>query len=848
MNNDLLLLVDGHGLAFRAYYALPELTSPEGLPTNAVLGFANMLLKVVEELQPDSVGVIFDAPGPTFRHEAYEAYKENRQPTPEDFKAQMPHIRSFARLLGYQVVEKAGVEADDVIAGTARAAAQQGKKVVVLTADKDMLQVLEKNVTVLRPLKGVSSFREWSEESFWEEYGFGPGSMPDYLALVGDKVDNIPGVKGIGDKSARNLLAKCGTLEEIYEKIDEQPGALKKKLEAGKEQAFSGRELTRLRLTETLDMEKLLPAVRDETGLLSLLDRLALRKLAEKLAPDHSSVVAIEQVREEPEISEISLERILEADRLFMAWEGTGDYPYDYSLRSICLQDDSGGAWSAEDPDRRSIEKIADWWRKGSIVTTGYKELCCALRDMAPEPQNVWDIRIAHYLLHPDLPSHDPQPQGEDSPVTYCGAIRRSMETLSGEIRERGLEEIMRTVDLPLSRVLARMELYGVGQNTEKLRELGNDLEERTWEILNSIDERAGVHINLNSPKQVAWLLFEHLGYPPVKKTKTGLSTDVSVLETLASLPGNPSRVPSLMLEYREITKMFSGFVQPLLKCGTRSGGVVHTTLEQTVTGTGRLSSRDPNLQNLPAYGRWAQRLRETLTPHAPGRVFVAGDYSQVELRVLAHLSGEAMLQQAFADGRDIHTETARRIFDAPGEEISSEQRRYAKMVNFGLLYGMTDYGLARRLGIGRQEASEIIERYFGAFPRVRDYLKQSAGESVARGYTKTLLGRVRPLSEVSTIEGRGGGAINRVAVNTPIQGTAADIARLAMIRFDSAVQKKNLDAPLVLQVHDSLVCETPSQDREEITLLLADEMEKAFDLAVPLAVSIKSGDTFADI
>ncbi len=847
MNRDLLLLVDGHGLAFRAYYALPELTSPEGLPTNAVLGFANMLLKVVEELKPDSVGVIFDAPGPTFRHEAYEAYKENRQPTPEDFKAQMPHIRSFARLLGYQVVEKAGVEADDVIAGTARAAAEQGKTVVVLTADKDMLQVLEKNVIVLRPLKGVSSFREWTEESFREEYGFGPGSMPDYLALVGDKVDNIPGVKGIGDKSARSLLAECGTLEEMYRRIDEHPNALKKKLEAGKEQAFSGRELTRLRLNETLDMENLGPAVRRDKELAELLDTLALSKLARKLASDSPKPGSV-TVDEEPEAVAVSLDRLLEEERLFMAWRGRGEYPYGFSLGAVCLQDESGNTWVADDPDQRIIEKLADWWRKGTIVTTGYKELCCALKGLAPQPDNVWDARIAHYLLHPDLPSHDPEPGREGSLASLCTAIRYSMGQLSEEIRGRGLERVMRTVDIPLSEVLARMELYGVGQNTEKLHKLGDDLEERTLEILNSIDEKAGVHINLNSPKQVAWLLFEHLGYPPVKKTKTGFSTDVSVLETLASLPGKPAEVPSLMLEYREITKMFSGFVQPLLKCGTRSGGVVHTTLEHTVTGTGRLSSRDPNLQNLPAYGRWAQRLRETLTPHAPGRAFVAGDYSQVELRVLAHLSGEKMLQQAFADGRDIHTETARRIFDSPGEEISSEQRKYAKMVNFGLLYGMTDYGLARRLGIGRHEASEIIERYFGAFPRVRDYLKQSAEESVARGYTETLLGRVRPLSEVTTIEGRGGGAINRVAVNTPIQGTAADIARLAMIRFDSAVRKKKLDAPLVLQVHDSLVCETPSENGERISLLLADEMEKAFELAVPLSVSIKSGGSFADI
>ncbi|MDO9507962.1 MAG: DNA polymerase [Thermovirgaceae bacterium] len=843
-----VLLVDGHGLAFRAFYALPELNAPDGTPTNALLGFANMLLKTMDDVKPDLAAVIFDAPGPTFRHEAFEAYKEGRRPTPEEFKVQMPFIKDFSRDMGFPVIEKPGIEADDVIASTARFAAESGFRVVILTADKDILQVLAPDLSIMRPVKGVSEFRLYDPQSFTEDYGFAPAAMADYLALVGDTVDNVPGVKGVGDKTARALLVEHGSLESIYEHLDGMKPSLREKLEDGKETAFQSRELTRLRFDDPLEPEQLAIGKMQRENLAALFERFALKKLGERIlgredAPPAEAKAAPQPPRPPVVFKEEPLEELLKEDELALSWSGKGKYPQRSVLDEICLGSREGSFWSGS-ASPVVLGRVSEWGKTGKVITLGYKEICAAEPAVLPDPQKIWDAGLAHYALHPEVSNGEKR---EPSPEN-CARLWSLKEELEPLISSADLESVMMDIDTPLCPVLAAMEAHGIRVDQPLLRELEEELDLRTGEISTKIDALVGSHVNLNSPKQVAWLLFEKLKFPPIRKIKTGLSTDVSVLEELASLPLGDASVPKVLLEYREITKVITGFIHPLIKGTDPDTGCVHTTLEHAFTGTGRLSSRDPNLQNLPAFGTWAGRLRKALIPRKEGDIFIAGDYSQVELRILAHICGEDRLKNAFAQGRDIHTETAYWIFGGDAGSVTPEQRRMAKVVNFGLLYGMSAHGLSQRMGIRREEAASLISRYFRAFPRVKGYMEDSAREAKERGYTLTIFGRRRPLAEVSTVEGRGGGAIGRVAVNTPLQGSAADIARVAMIRYSRAVREAGLDAPLVLQVHDSLVCECSPSIRDEVSALLVSSMEGAASLSVPLEVQIKSGVSFEEI
>jgi len=856
LQDNTLLLIDGHAMAYRSFYALPELSGPDGTPTNAILGFFNMILKIMDDWDPSEVIVVFDAKAPTFRHESYEDYKKGRKPTPEEFKVQLPILQDMLRSFGTRVEIKEGVEADDVIASLALKNSESGRHVVALSSDKDLMQILRPGIKLVRPLVGISKFKVYDDESFSQEFGFAPPSMADYLALLGDKIDNIPGIPGIGKKTASDLISKYGTLEKIMANLSDLKTSVKKKIEANFDQALESRKLIYLKTDVSIDEQsgddiKVNPEVFKE-----YCDKLGLKKVLERFegrsrTDDNGQFIESEEPAAGREMKQVSLEELLRNEELACRFTVEGDYPLNLKICSFSLMAEDGHYWYLSGNDLHLPEKVARWLGKNRLVTEDYKELCALFPGKAPEPGNVFDIKTAHYLLHPDAPAHGlealigKQP-GSDKEALDC--IWKAKVKLSASIGDKDLGRVLDGIDLPLVPVLLSMERYGIRLDRDHFLELKKDLNARIGEIEQKIAGIAQTSVNLNSPKQVAWLLFEHLGLPAGKKTKTGYSTNIKVLEDLAVLPEPMCEIPKFLLEYREISKMCSGFVDPLLAAFVEETGCVHGTFETTTTGTGRLSSRDPNLQNLPVYGYWSDRLREGLIPHSGERCFVAADYSQIELRVLAHLCGDERLLDIFRSNRDIHTETAALLFGLEPSFITPELRRIAKMVNFGILYGMSSFGLAQRMGMSRTEASNIINRYFDALPGVSSFIEDTYENAKKNGYTKTLFGRIRPLSEVTTVNGRGAGALKRVAINSPIQGTAADIAKIAMIRFYDRVVKGDPDVDLMLQVHDSLVCECPTERREEIESQLISVMESAASLDVPLKVEAKHGFSIADI
>ncbi|WP_040550699.1 DNA polymerase [Pyramidobacter piscolens] len=864
MSGKKILLIDGHGIAFRAFYAIPELNAPDGTPTNALVGFFNMFARVRHDQRPDEIYAAFDMKEPTFRHRLYPEYKATRRPTPEEFKIQVPLLHEMLPLLGVHIMERPSVEADDLIGSAAVQFASRGDEVLILTSDKDIMQVLRPGVKILRPGKGVSSFEEYDVPHFTEKYGFPPDTMVDYLSLMGDSIDNIPGVPGVGEKTASKLLQSYGSIEGIMEHAGELKPALQKKIEEHGAQAVANRKLTRLKCDEDLSEFTSKEAAADLEAFGAFCARLGMKKAAESLgvtasqkerpaadppaeAARPSPVSTGDDFGEAvPSAAAIPLDTILCAPRIALDLEESGA-PVPYTIKEETLQ------------SRRVILAAPDgsWWQgtlaelaprldellDNRVVCLDAKALCYLME--RPRLGGLWDVKTAWYLLHPDLESYDISKEIglELSPgrALRLLAIARSMEE---KIAAQNMTRVMNEIDLPLIPSLIGMERRGIRLDREKMLALSRELERQLNAITEKVYEAAGCEINLNSPKQIGELLFEKLGLPVVKKTKTGYSTDVSVLEQLREICGARCEIPGQLLEYRELQKMASGFVQPLLSAAG-GDGLIHSTFESLTTGTGRLSSRDPNMQNLPTYSGWGQRIRECLIPSQPGHCFAAADYSQIELRVLAHLSGDPQLIEIFNSDRDIHTETAAMIFGLPADAVTKELRRSAKTVSFGLIYGMSVFGLASRLGTDRNTAFQIMDAYFAALPGVREYMETSKKKSLEFGYTSTLFGRRRPMDEIAT-GNQTKDHQKRVAINAPIQGTAADITKIAMNKV--AAHFAGRDVAMVLQVHDSIVCECPHDQAEQTALELSQVMESAVHLSVPLKTERTVGTSLATV
>ncbi|MBQ7220949.1 MAG: DNA polymerase I [Synergistaceae bacterium] len=785
------LIVDGHSLAHRGYHAVnAKLSASDGTPTAMIVGFMNMLFRVQDDLMPDCTVIVFDAPvKKSFRYELQEDYKAFRKPLEDDLRIQLPILQELLRLMGYRVIIREGVEADDVAASIAKLAKNSGHKAVILTSDKDLLQMLDENIRMMRPVKhGISEAEMYDVSKFHDEFGFMPSSMADYLALVGDKSDNIKGVKGIGEVGAKKLLADYPTIESLFASLSELSKSTRTKLEASDSERVIWTRDNMIRLKDDLfdsdsgflnDCENCRP---DIPRLEELAVSLGLRRLLERIG---------------------SKKQVLSG----MPGLAVGD----------------------------SVMPDAD------ILTDDYKASLKENPGMFPHGARVWDLRTAYYLLHPD------EAAGKLPDILSCIRQRKDkaevLAKIAGGLEARiesheGLKNVMNEIDIPLVPVLLEMEEHGVRVLPGQFEAVQSELEARILEIDSAVIHETGVRINMNSSQQVSWLLFDRLGFTPLTKTKSkaSYSTDSSVLERLAKLP--EGTIPRLLLEYRELTKMLSGFVIPLQRSAD-GDGIIHTTFEPAVTGTGRLSSRDPNLQNIPAYGKWAEGIKKGLVPVENGNVFVAADYSQIELRVLAYLSGEERLLEAFRKNRDIHTETASWVFGVLPELVSPELRRTAKMINFGLLYGMSEFGLAERLDISRKESKEIMQKYFAALPGIQSFLEGVVDDAKTRGCARTLAGRIRPVNEIPAK----GQALDRALINMPVQGTAADIARGAMINFAAKYPGR-----LFLQVHDSLVCECRESEAEELSDSLREIMRASGGEIKYLEVAVKQGKSLADV
>jgi len=829
-----VFLFDGTGLAYRAFYAIKGLTTSKGFPTNAIFGFIRIFLKLLKEYEPAYAAVAFDVGKKTFRSDMMASYKANRRPTPDAFKQQLPYIKKFLECLGIKVIEVEGYEADDVIATLADKLSKEGFEVFVITSDKDMRQIISDRVKVIS-ISPRGGQKLYDKKLFKEEYGIEPHQLPEVFGLSGDQIDNIPGVPGIGEKTALKLIKEFGSLESLYERLSELPTKRKETLEKFKEQAFLSRELARVEREVPIEVSPEELKVKEPDGdcLSELLTQFEMRGTAKELKKLYPNLeLQNSKVKEGEEATLEEIKELLTPKDLFTPAEGVLIANGEKAVVA------AGEKYAEVEPERLK-EVLGEATR---VYAFGLKELYHKLGEETVKNLPLFDLSLGYYLLNPLLKNYSAENLLKEylkvAEVKNLPALAHHAVSFGREVREKlkreGLLELYRRVEEPLAFVLYQMERRGVLFDRSYLEEFGRELQEKQEELKRRIFEIAGEEFNLNSPKQLAKILFEELGLKPLKKTKSGYSTDVETLTTLA-LEG--AEIAQLLLEYRKLSKVEGTFVRGILK-HMREDGRVHTRFLQTATATGRLSSAEPNLQNLPVSDETAKRVRHAVV--APeGYRLVWADYSQVELRILAHLSGDQALIEAFKKGEDVHRETAKHLFET--EEVDEKMRRVAKTVNFGIIYGMSPHGLADRLGIPLKEAEEFIERYFKKFPRVKEFLEATLKEAYQKGFVKTLFGRKRPLPELFDKSYHVRSFGERAAVNAVVQGTAADVMKMAMVALYRPLRE--LGAWMVLQVHDELVVEAPVGKVEEVKELLKEKMEGVVELSAPLKVDVKEGE-----
>ena len=836
-----LLILDGNSVINRAYFGVKPLTTREGLYTHAIYGFLNILERMEKEEQPEAICVAFDLHGPTFRHLKYDGYKANRHGMPEELAQQMPIMKDVLRAMNIPIYECQGWEADDVIGTVGKICSNNDWECVIVTGDRDSLQLIDPNVHVKLVISkpGQTNATLYTEEKFREEYGFEPKKLIDLKALMGDSSDNIPGVAGVGPKTAKELLAKFGSLDGVYENIDDSSirPKLREKLLNDKENAYLSYDLATIRPEAPIDFEPRDAIVQpyNRPELYNLFQKLEFVRLIDKYGLRGAAAEA-----PKPESKMESLPRI---DSL----------PEEVTCCAVYLAGDGSIGIACE----KGVCALTPMEAQMGGVVLSDKEIFFHDSKTTMHRLDEMDISFGKCLFDTALAAYDLNPSQSDYPISklatnFLGAgvededaaacaeaLWNLRPVLTEELKKNGMEKLYGEIELPLCSVLYRMEKRGIAIDRAQLEQFGTMLSQRIADCEEIIFSYADGRFNINSTKQLGELLFEKLGLPPVKKTKTGYSTNADVLEKLKD---KHPIIPAIM-DYRMLTKLKSTYADGLIK-EIREDGRIHTTFQNLVTATGRLSSTEPNLQNIPVRTDLGAEIRKMFVPK-PGCVLVDADYSQIELRVLAHIAEDKNMQEAFCSGADIHTATAAQVFNVPVESVTPLQRRHAKAVNFGIVYGISEFSLAEDIGVSRYEARDYIDNYLANYRGVRTYMKKVVEDAKAIGYTQTLYGRKRYIPELKSSNFNIRSGAERIALNTPIQGTAADIIKLAMIRVEAALNESFPEAELLLQVHDELIVECPAEIAEQVAQLVSREMQNVAQLNVPLTAEAKFGKSW---
>ena len=895
-----LVLIDGHSILNRAFFGLPDLTNSQGVHTNAVYGFLNIMFKILEEEKPDYLTVAFDVHAPTFRHKMFEEYKGTRKPMADELRQQVPLIKEMLKAMGITIVEKEGYEADDILGTLSVKAEKEGMDVAVISGDRDLLQLATEHVMIRIPKtkKTGTEIENYLADDVVEKYGVTPKEFIDVKALQGDTADNIPGVPGIGEKTAGALIAKYHSIEAVHEDAPNvKPPRASKNIVEFWDQAVMSKELATIITDAPVDYEFKDAQIDGIDSLYTeeafmMCKRLEFKNLLPRFdvqAPKNNVEENFKVISDKKSLDDI-IKRASKKDVAFSIIPGkpggedtdgqlslfeqndTNDY---ISLVLVFSEEDiyfiKTGKEITSDYLNKQLEALdANTWISPDLKKNLH--LMKAGGFTPDERKKYFDMTVAAYLLNPLLGDYPYDGVAKDylsivlsSKKDYLGKLTceqmikedekkvvdyacyeayvawKSKEILESNLKEKGMYELYENIEMPLVFVLYDMEKEGIRADGDKLKEYSRELAVSINKIEKRIYEEAGEEFNINSPKQLGVVLFEKLQLPNEKKTKTGYSTSAEVLDKLA--PDHP--IVADVLEYRQLSKLKSTYADGLINF-IEQDGKIHTTFNQTITATGRLSSTDPNLQNIPIRIELGKLIRKVFLPEE-GHLFVDSDYSQIELRVLAHLSDDEKLIEAFKNGQDIHRSTASLVFDTPFDEVTDIQRRNAKAVNFGIVYGISAFGLANDLNIGRKEAQAYIDSYFEKYPKIKAFLDKTVADAKEKGYIKTMFGRIRPIPELSSSNFMQRQFGERVAMNSPIQGTAADIIKIAMIRVHDRLLKENLKSKLILQVHDELLIETAEDEKEYVIELLEEEMHKAADLKVSMEVGTECGYDWYD-
>ena len=870
----LLILIDGNSLMNRAYYALPELMNKKGQHTNAIYGFANILFKIMDTYKPSHISVAFDLKAPTFRHKQYDAYKGNRKKMPDELREQVEPLKKMIDAFGINRIELEGYEADDLIGTVAKNFEQDGFEVYIITGDKDALQLVSDKIKVLFTKKGISELDEYDPDKMTEKYELTPQQFIDLKGLMGDQSDNIPGVAGIGEKTGIKLLKEYGSIENIYMNIDEISKSIKAKLEAGYDMAFLSKSLATIMVDIPLELkvDEFEKKDIDKNTLISLFSEFEFNSLISKVGNDESGL--IDKVQKEYLITndiELLIDKATSLKSLNLFSIAKSGLVSDKRLINLFAKIDEE-FFNIEEKD---VSKLKDVFENPEIKKYGYnlKNDCLILKPYEINLTGLYfDIAIAEYLIDSTSSNYEIK----DIALKYNLGNVLSLEELLGkgkskkdfkdlsdaqisgyacsvlDIVDNGKEALITTienytmhnlfyeVEMPLVEILADMEYIGISADKEVLNELKQkfDIEIKTLEV--SIYEYAGENFNINSPKQLGHILFDKLGLPAIKKTKTGYSTNAEVLEALS----DKHPIIDKITLYRQYTKLQSTYVDGLLNIINPKTGRIHSSFNQTITTTGRISSTEPNMQNIPVRLEIGRELRKVFV--APEDMYlVDADYSQIELRILAHIANDEGLIDAFSKGDDIHTITASEVFNVPLDEVTKELRSAAKAVNFGIVYGISDFGLSNNLGISKQVAKEYIDNYFARYPYVKKYMEDIVEKAKNDGYVETYIGRRRYIPELGSNNFIMKNLGKRLAMNTPIQGSAADVIKIAMVKVYARLKSEGLKSKLILQVHDELIIESPDSEKSYVADLLKEEMESAVDLNVKLTVDAKWGKSW---